>query len=85
GWLRNYGRTIIIEHKELGLYTCYMHNLINLVEKDQVVKKGEPIARVGNTGTVEEPLLHFEVRRAKDGKPLDPFEYLSSDFSASTD
>jgi len=80
GWLRNYGRTIIIEHKELGLYTCYMHNSVNLVEKDDLVEQGEPIAKIGSTGTAEDILLHFEVRRAKDGKPMDPFEYLPSDF-----
>jgi murein DD-endopeptidase MepM/ murein hydrolase activator NlpD len=76
GWLRGYGRTIIIEHEELGLYTCYMHNSVNLVEEGDVVKKGDPVAKIGNTGTTEEIMLHFEIRRAEDGKPVDPLDYL---------
>jgi len=76
GWLRGYGKTIIIEHEELGLYTCYMHNSVNLVEVGDVVKKGNPVAKIGNTGSAEEIKLHFEVRRAEDGKPVDPLDYL---------
>lgn len=76
GWLRGYGKTIIIEHSELGLYTCYMHNSINLVKKGDLVKKEEPIAVIGNTGTAEKIMLHFEIRRADDGKAVDPLNYL---------
>jgi len=72
GWLRGYG----IEHEELGLYTCYMHNSVNLVEVVDVVKKGNPVAKIGNTVSAEEIKLHFEVRRAEDGKPVDPLDYL---------
>jgi len=80
GLLRNYGWTIIIEHQELGLYTCYMYNSVNLVKKGDLVEKGQPIARIGKSGTAKEAMLHFEVRRAKDGKPMDPLEYLPSDY-----
>jgi len=78
GLLRNYGWTIIIEHSEIGVYTCYMHNSINLVKKGDMVEKTQPIARIGNSGTTKEIMLHFEVRRAKDGKPIDPLEFLPS-------
>lgn len=74
GWLRGYGNTIIIEHKEISLYTCYMHNSVNLVEAGDLVKKGDSIAKIGNTGT-EKIMLHFEIRR-EDGKPVDPLDYL---------
>ena len=77
-WVRNYGWTIIIEHQELKLYTCYMHNSINLVEKDDLVEQGEDIARIGNSGTAEETMLHFEIRGTKDGKSINPFEYIPS-------
>ncbi|RLE12814.1 hypothetical protein DRI96_03960 [Candidatus Aerophobetes bacterium] len=76
GWLRGYGKTIIIEHSQLGLYTCYMHNSLNLVKKGDVVEKGETIAVIGNTGTVDKTVLHFEIRRADDGKPVNPLDYL---------
>ena len=78
GLLRNYGWTIIIEHQEIGIYTCYMYNMVNLVEKGDVVEQGEPIAKVGKSGAGE-AMLHFEVRRAKDGKPVDPLDFLSSE------
>lgn len=80
GWLRNYGRTIIIEHAELGLYTCYMHNSANLVEKDDFVEQGEAIATIGDSGTAGRIMLHFEIRRAEDAKPFDPLAYLPPDF-----
>lgn len=78
GWLRNYGRAIIIEHQELGLYTCYMHNSVNLVEKDDFVEQGQPIAIIGDTGIAERIMLYLEIRRARDGRPLDPLDYLPS-------
>jgi len=81
GWLRNYGRAIIIEHAELGLYTCYMHNSVNLVEKDDFVEQGQPIAIIGDTGIAERIMLYLEIRRATDGRPLDPLEYLPSSFN----
>ena len=37
-------------------------------------KKGHPIATVGNSGGVNSPQLHFEVRSGK--KPLNPLVYL---------
>jgi murein DD-endopeptidase MepM/ murein hydrolase activator NlpD len=74
GWLGTDGRTLVIYHEKEDLYTCYMHNSIHLVEKDDRVKKGQPIAQVGNTGVVESPCLHFEVR--KELKPVNPLDYL---------
>ena len=76
GWLRGYGKTVIIEHPELKIFTCYMHNSVNLVEVGDVVKKGDVIARIGNTGT-DEIKLHFEIRD-ENGKPVDPLQYLSN-------
>ncbi len=76
GWLRGYGKTIIIEHKELGLFTCYMHNSVNLVKNEDVVRTGDIIAKIGSTGMAEKVKLHFEIRRANDGKPVDPLKYL---------
>ena len=71
--MRGYGRVIMIEHK--GEYmTVYAHNLINLVEEGQEVKKGNMIARVGSGGRVSQPCLHFEIR--KRGEARNPLYYL---------
>jgi len=76
GWLRGYGKTLIIKHNQLGIYTCYMHNSLNLVEIGDEVNIGDPIAKIGSTGTVKSTLLHFEVRKTSDGKPVNPLDYL---------
>jgi len=74
GWLGTDGRTLIIYHEKEDFYTCYMHNSIHLVEKGDRVKKGQPIAQVGNTGAAESPCLHLEVRKGP--KPVNPLDYL---------
>lgn len=69
----NYGKTIIIRHKG-GINTIYAHNSKNLVEAGEHVEKGEPIARVGDSGRSTGPHLHFEVRR--NGESLNPIKFL---------
>ncbi len=71
--IRGYGNLIIIEHKD-GFFTVYAHNQTNLVKEEVWVKKGEVIAKVGNTGNATGPHLHFEIR--KGSKPLDPLRFL---------
>jgi murein DD-endopeptidase MepM/ murein hydrolase activator NlpD len=44
------------------------------VIRGDTVRQGDPIARVGNTGSVDEPQLHFEIRQGK--KPVDPLPLL---------
>ena len=70
--LRGYGKLIIIKHNSQFL-TAYAHNQTLLVKEDQVVKKGQKIAEMGNTDA-DRTKLHFEVR--KQGKPVDPSKYL---------
>lgn len=70
GWTVDGGYTIIIGHSH-GFYSYYKHNLRNLVQTNQVVKQGEVIAYLGNSGQKSfGPHLHFEVWR--EGKPIDP-------------
>lgn len=69
-----YGNTVEIDHGG-GLTTFYGHNARLVVRTGQLVRKGDIIAYVGNTGRVTTgPHLHFEIR--KDGKPVDPMIYL---------
>ncbi len=70
--LRGYGELIIIKHNETFL-SAYAHNEARLVEEGQRVKPGQMIARMGDS-EAREVMLHFEIRR--NGKPVDPFQYL---------
>lgn len=71
--LRGYGNIIIIRHED-GLVSVYAHNESNLVREGQTVSRGETIARVGSTGRVTGPHLHFEIR--KNNAARDPLRYL---------
>lgn len=71
--IRGFGNLVLIKHD--GTYmTAYAHNDTLLVKQGDRVTRGQPIARVGNTGHVTVPQLHFEVRKA--GTPVDPAKYL---------
>ncbi|WP_236514531.1 peptidoglycan DD-metalloendopeptidase family protein [Sandaracinus amylolyticus] len=56
--LGGYGNFVILVHPN-GWVTAYAHNRENLVVAGQVVRRGEAIARLGNTGTSQAPHLHF--------------------------
>jgi len=73
GVINDYGRTVKISH-ENGLITLYAHCQKNLVRRGQLVKKGQTIATVGNTGRTNGYHLHFEVRRGN--VCIDPFTLL---------
>jgi len=69
-----YGNYIKIRHAD-GNYTIYGHNQEILVKEGQQVRQGQPIALMGNTGFVERPHLHFEIRPGDDGW-IDPMTLL---------
>ena len=71
--LRGYGNMIIIRHGG-EIVSVYAHNQANLVRDGQKVARGEIIARVGTTGRVTGPHLHFEIR--KNNIAQDPMLYL---------
>ncbi|MGS0765959.1 peptidoglycan DD-metalloendopeptidase family protein [Syntrophomonas curvata] len=73
GWKGAYGRLVEIDHS-YGYVTKYGHNSALLVDVGDKVKKGEEIARVGNTGRSTGPHLHFMV--VKDDEAYDPLVYL---------
>jgi murein DD-endopeptidase MepM/ murein hydrolase activator NlpD len=78
GEYKDLGRYLVIKHKKEGLITVYLHLSSWLVKKGDRVKKGNPIAKVGITGTVEFPCLHFEVYKAgtEEPEPVNPLDYL---------
>ena len=73
GWTHDFGYSVIIYHAN-GYLTFYRHNSQNLVSLHQVVRQGDIIALLGNSGESSGPHLHFEIW--KDGKPQNPRIYL---------
>ena len=71
--LRGYGNLILIKHAD-GWMTAYAHNAQMLVKRGERVQRGQAIARVGATGAVNTPQLHFEVRKGT--RALDPADFL---------
>ncbi|WP_262691376.1 M23 family metallopeptidase [Kordiimonas aestuarii] len=79
--LEGYGNLLLVKHAG-GWITAYAHNERLLVRQGEQVSKGQVIARVGNTGGVTDPQLHFEIRKGR--QALDPLRYLSK-MTASAD
>lgn len=73
--LRGFGNMLLIRHAD-GFVTAYAHNESLLVERGDTVERGQIIARVGSSGNVDSPQLHFEIRVGTDA--VDPREYLGS-------
>ncbi len=68
-----FGIIVAVKHG-YGFVTRYGHCLQVLVAKGDHVERGQTIALVGNTGRSSAPHLHYEV--IKDGKNVDPLEYI---------
>jgi len=72
--LRGYGNLVLVKHPN-GWISAYAHCDLILVKRGDKVARGQVIARVGSTGNVAEPQLHFELRRGN--RAVDPREFLS--------
>jgi peptidoglycan hydrolase-like protein with peptidoglycan-binding domain len=72
-WLPGYGHTILIRHT-LGVSTMYAHLSAFVVRVGETVAVGQPIGRVGASGSANGPHLHFEVRVR--GAAVDPLASL---------
>lgn len=67
--LRGFGNLLLVKHAD-GWVTAYAHNDELLVKRGDTVKRGQVIARVGATGNVTKPQLHFELRKGR--QAVDP-------------
>jgi murein DD-endopeptidase MepM/ murein hydrolase activator NlpD len=72
--LKGFGNMILIRHPN-GYVSAYAHNSQIEVKRGDKVKRGQTIARSGQTGNVGSPQLHFELR--KGSTPVDPTTYLA--------
>lgn len=72
--IKGFGKLLLIRHSQ-GWITAYAHNSSMLVKKGQPIKRGQAIARVGQTGGVSRPQLHFEMR--KGSRAVNPVIYLN--------
>lgn len=71
--LKGFGNLVLIRHADRWM-TAYAHLDRISVERGATVKRGQAIGTVGKTGTVDQPQLHFEVRRGTDA--LNPEKYM---------
>jgi murein DD-endopeptidase MepM/ murein hydrolase activator NlpD len=71
--LKGYGNLVLIRHSN-GFVSAYANASELLVKRGEHVKRGQVIARAGQTGNVTSPQLHFEIR--KGSVPVDPTKYL---------
>ena len=72
--LKGYGNLVLVRHAN-GFVTAYANASEILVKRGETVKRGQVIAKSGETGNVTSPQLHFEIR--KGATPVDPAQYLS--------
>ncbi len=72
--LKGYGNLVLVRHDN-GFVSAYANNGELLVKRGEKVKRGQTIAKSGQTGNVSSPQLHFELR--KGSTPVDPMQHLS--------
>jgi len=73
GFQKGYGLMLVVNHGG-GWSTLYAHNSRLLVEKNEEVTAGQPVALVGASGNATGPHLHLEI--AYNGRKLDPLLFL---------
>ena len=71
--LKGYGKLVLIRHAD-GFVTAYANASEIMVKRNDTVRRGQVIAKSGQTGGVAVPQLHFEIR--KGSTPVDPAQFL---------
>lgn len=74
-WMTGYGLILIVDHGN-GYLSLYAHNESLLKDTGATVKRGDAVARVGNSGGLAQPALYFELRR--NGQPINPNQWFGS-------
>ncbi|TIH10864.1 murein hydrolase activator EnvC family protein [Pseudomonas leptonychotis] len=71
-WLRGAGLLVILDHGN-GYLSLYGHNQSLLKDAGDIVKAGEAISTVGNSGGQDTSALYFAIRQQ--GRPIDPAQW----------
>lgn len=75
GWTLETGYVMTIQHQQ-NIISVYKHNSANLKQEGDIVKAGDPIAIIGETGELTTgPHLHFELWN--EGNPVNPIDYIT--------
>lgn len=72
-YFRGYGNLLIIDHG-MNFHSLYGHCSDFLVQMGDLVKTGQPVALVGDTGSFKGVTLYFEIRSKT--RPVDPLKWL---------
>ncbi|WP_417690527.1 murein hydrolase activator EnvC family protein [Pseudidiomarina sp.] len=72
-WMRGFGLLLVLDHGD-GYMSLYGHNQTLLPNVGEVVRRGEEVARVGQSGGRESPALYFEIRLK--GDPVNPTQWV---------
>ncbi|MBL6783056.1 MAG: peptidoglycan DD-metalloendopeptidase family protein [Alphaproteobacteria bacterium] len=72
--LKSFGNMVLIKHDN-GWITAYAHLGDVQVTEGQMIAKGEVIGTIGNSGKVNQPQLHFQIRKSR--QPVDPLQFMS--------
>jgi len=72
--LKGYGNLVLVRHSN-GYVTAYAHASELMVKRGDTIKRGQTIAKSGQSGEVGSPQLHFEIR--KGSSPVDPLQFLN--------
>lgn len=72
--LKGYGNLVLVRHSN-GYVTAYAHASELMVKRGDTIKRGQIIAKSGQSGEVGSPQLHFEIR--KGSAPVDPLQFLN--------
>ncbi|MET4088194.1 LysM peptidoglycan-binding domain-containing M23 family metallopeptidase [Bradyrhizobium sp. S3.5.5] len=72
--LKGYGNLVLVRHSN-GYVTAYAHASELMVKRGDTIKRGQVIAKSGQSGEVASPQLHFEIR--KGSSPVDPLQFLN--------
>jgi len=72
-WLRGFGNLLILDHGDSYL-TLYGYNETLYKQVGDVIRRGERIAAVGNSGGHPDSGLYFEMRH--EGRPFDPMSWV---------
>ena len=67
--IKNFGKLVLVKH-DGGIITAYAHLAGISVREGDILDAGDSIGKVGTTGRVDRPQLHFEIRKSR--QPIDP-------------